>query len=498
MKIRFLEDTFIRTGPNTNDNPLGFMLKGTELEVETSPVQGEAIEGKDLWYCDQHGWYYWSGKAEVADPVPEAPITPELPKQEQAPPKEERLPEFEAPVFINKAALPRNESIPEGETRLVPLLEDLLMAEERFQADLFAASQQKSGGQARSRGLDELEPSLAEDAVIEEVENADSEVFTEDETLPDPPEAADFSFWKNRSPQQLNWAIRNYLIAQDWWQKRQLTGKGIRIALLSTGAAPDHSDLINITDYFQFPDSGQVFTDTHGLGTQAAIIAAGVGQQVIGVAPESSLLIGRIGALDYALTPEGLMEGIEWAIDARADIIAMLVDFPELSAQQTARLKALIGQAAEEGIFLLAPVGNSDRKRPELRFPACIEQVFSVGAHDQYGQRCSFSARSYKLDVLAPGENLLTASPEGKPVANVASSAVATAFTAGLLALICQWQREHSLPATPDYIFGLLRETAASRRAFGKGEDVEYGYGLLNPIAILKKLDPSYQGVAGQ
>lgn len=502
MIIRFLEDTFIRTAANTYGNPLGFVFKGAEVAVKQNPVEGEVIEDNRWWYCDDNGWYYWSGKAEIVQPLPavsEAVIIPDLPKQESDPPQPNHLSDMEAPVFINKTALPRNESIPEGETRLVPLLEDLLLAEERFQRSLSSPSPEESGQQPTSRGLDDFQDAPPETNFSRGIEVAEPEFLTEDETLPESPdEATAIAFWKNPAPQQLNWGIRNYLIAQDWWQKRQLTGKGIRIALLSTGAAPDHSDLTNIADYFQFPDSGQVFNDAHGFGTQAAVIAAGTGKQVFGVAPEASLLIAKIGDQDYALTPEGLMAGISWAMATRADIIAMLVDYPDLNDQQIASLQTLIGQAAARGILLLAPVGNSDRKKPESRFPACLEQVLSVGAHDQYGQRCSFSAKSFQLDVLAPGDNLLTSSPEDKPVNSTASGAVATAFTAGLLALICQWQREHGLPSTPDYIFSLLQETAASRRAFSKGEDVEYGYGLLNPIAILKKLDSSYAGIAGQ
>ncbi|NUO03155.1 MAG: hypothetical protein HUU01_21300, partial [Saprospiraceae bacterium] len=139
MIIRFLEDTFIRTAANTYGNPLGFVFKGAEVAVKQNPVEGEVIEDNRWWYCDDNGWYYWSGKAEIVQPLPavsEAVIIPDLPKQESDPPQPTHLSDMEAPVFINKTALPRNESIPEGETRLVPLLEDLLLAEERFQRSL--------------------------------------------------------------------------------------------------------------------------------------------------------------------------------------------------------------------------------------------------------------------------------------------------------------------------------------------------------------------------
>jgi len=497
MKIRFLEDTFIRNAPQTNNDPIGYILRSAQIDVEPTPVAGEAIENNRYWYCDKNGWYYWSGKVEVVEyqnPAPE--VAPYEDTSKAMPEEPEPLPLFEIPSFINSAALPKNERIPEGETRLVPLLEDLLLAEERFQAMLQAKKPQQ--GRSRSPEEDSFEVEQPEMPLTSRgMEASDFVPFPVDEPAVPLQESA-VAFWQNPPAQQLNWGVRNYLIAQEWWQKRQLTGRGIRLALLSTGIAPDHPDLGKVEGIFQSPEVSNPVADSHGLGTQAAVVAAGTGQKVFGVAPEASLLIAKIGELDYTLTPEALEEGLKWAVNAQADIVAMLVDFPELGAEQAARLQAIISQAASQGTLFLAPVGNSDRKKPELRYPACLEGVFSVGAHDQYGQRSSFSAKSFKLDLLAPGEGLLSASLEGQPVANAKSVAIATAFTAGMLALICQWQRDRGLALSPDVIFGLLRETAASRRSFNKGEDVEYGYGLLNPIAILKRLDETYQGSDGQ
>ncbi|MCB0583565.1 MAG: S8 family serine peptidase [Phaeodactylibacter sp.] len=473
MKIRFLEDTYIRSTPHTRlGTPIGTVFKGTEIEVEPTPVEGEAIDDINLWFRDKKGWHYWSGRAVVVElPGPPAEKEEKGPAESPAAParagqEEELPPPPSIPAFIDRKTEPANEKIPEGETRHVPGLEELMQAEARFQGGL-----ETGGGQPKSP-FGALSRSF-----VPGPENIDAG-------------GSGGALWRDPPGERLNWAVRNYQIASDWWQARQLAGSGVRIALLSTGAATGHPDLPHIEAAFQYPDDSKPMQDLQGLGTQAAVVAAGAGQAVFGVAPEARLLIGKIGEQDHLITPEGLLAGLEWAISARADIIAMLVDFPGLPDQQMEALQQLIGQAAARNIILVAPVGTAANKMPESRYPARLDHVLSVGAHDQFGQRCSFSARSYHLDLLAPGEGLTVSASAGQVKENVKSVAIAAAFTAGFMALI----RQQSRDMAPEAVFELLRETAVSRRPFNKGEDVECGYGQLNPIEVLKKLDPSYEG----
>lgn len=432
MKIRFSEDTYIRKAPITGSgDPIGIALKGAEIEVEPTPVAGEVVEGNHLWYYDKNGWYYWSGRAVAVEiPAPSPPIIPEPP--------------------------PGNFS--EGETRGQIELPD------------------------NSAGFSETPAPWQEDE--DEPNVLPSELGAEMRTTPEA--ISDTS--------KLNWALRKFHIAHDWWEQRTLRGDNIRLAILSTGAAPNHPDMGNIIGSFQFPDSGQDLQDVHGLGTQAAVICAGAGSIFYGIAPRTQLLIAKIGTHDHTITPDGLIAGLEWSITSKADIIAMLVDFPELSTGQMGKMKALVQQALAQDILLVAPVGNSENKRPETRYPAGLEGVFSVGAHDKFAGKSSFSARSNKLDILAPGEGVEISNLDGKPIVNTRSVAIAAAFAAGFLALVCQMLRSKGQKASPDAVFSLLRDTAASRRNFNPGEDTEFGYGLLDPFAVLKRLDSSYEG----
>lgn len=480
MKIRFLEDTNIRRTPRVTDAdpPVGVMYKGAEIEVEPDMAHGEDLQGNDGWFHDKHGWYYWSGRAEkiIEEPPPAPPggifggvvVFPAAP--EDHPDEDIQTP---PPPLANDDTLLGNEEIPEGETRVVPALE-VLLEEERLL---------RAGAGTLPRPPRELESDTARPPAARSV----APPVPPPEPVPTVVSAP--VFWQNPAPQKLNWGVQNALIARDWWLSRRLTGRGVTLAILSTGADTAHPDLPNLGAQFQV-DNGPM-TDRHGLGTQAAVIAAGCGQSVFGVAPETRLMAGKIGEQDHLITPDDLIRGLRWAIDSGADIVAMLVDFPDLSATHQEDLQALVNRAVEQGVLLVAPVGTSENKIPESRFPARLTGVLSVGAHDQYGQRCAFSARSYDLDLLAPGEGLLTSTPGRQTVTNLKSTSIAAAFAAGFLALMRQWQRENRQPLAPTLLFNLLCETAASRRTFNKGEDVEYGHGTLNPTEILKKLEAS-------
>ncbi|MBK9337308.1 MAG: S8 family serine peptidase [Lewinellaceae bacterium] len=493
MKIRFIEETYIRALPKTKGNqPLGTMHLGAEIDVEPDTVKGESLEGNNQWYRDNNGWHYWSGRTEVVAPPPPQQVettggfvmAPATPQEIAAAVEEPGVPVI-VPPLANDDDQWRKGEIPDGETRVVPPLDVLLELEKQSRTAFFAGLPTRLAPAQR--------PPV--DSGLESTRRGT--VFPPPNTTPPPPIVPDQSnqsesiqsFWQNPAPRRLNWCLQNYRIAQDWWQSRGITGDKVTIALLGTGVATNHPDLQNLRGGFCFPNNKMQPEDRHGLGTQAAIVAAGMGHTVFGVAPAAQLLVGKIGEQDHLITPEGLIAGLGWAIEAGADVIAMLVDFPDMQAHDLENLKTLVQEAGQRGILLVAPVGTSDNKKPESRYPAQLDGVLSVGAHDQYGQRSSFSARSYHLDLLVPGEGLLTAMPDGRTTYNQKSTAIAAAFAAGFLALVRQWQWEKHQQVEPNTVFDLLRQTAVARRTFNKGDDIEQGHGILNPVEILNHLE---------
>jgi major intracellular serine protease len=472
MKIRFLQDTYIRSAPTREaDPPLGTVFKGTVLEVDPSAQGGETVNNIAQWYRDKNGWFYWGGRTELVSPPAEPQATTIgggilWPKP----------PEVVTPAEATG-------EIPPGETRPAPSLEQLLEWERQIRA---GAPLSASGGEQPRALPTPPKPasSLAEEA------SGNREMPVSRSAAPPPIVPRESTLWKTANSRKINWGVENYHIARDWWQGKELTGRAVRIALLGTGVAPEHPDLADAIDVlYNFVAPNEPMRDLHGTGTQAAIIALGRGQIVFGVAPEARLLVGRIGTMDYNLTTTGLINGLHWAVDQRADIVLMLVDFPNLPHDQIEALQGAVQRAVEAGVFLIAPVGDAFSRKPETRYPAALDGVFTVGACATHGNRSDFSAKSSKIDLLAPGEGLLTSTPACQTVYNLKSTAMSAAFTAGFVSLVYQALRNQGREVWPGQVFDLLRQTAISRKPFNKGGDVECGYGLLNPGEVFKQIN---------
>lgn len=469
MKIRFLQNTNIRRVPTSQNNqPIGVIYQGAVIEV--TPVDGDTHGGSAVWYADQNGWCYWGGMAEPVEdsaPVAPAPAPPPTP----APPAPVEItstvpPQFEAPLHDplpppNDAAWMRG-NIPEGETRPAPSLEEL---------------EAMAAGNTPNQGAAPPDPAPARSQATTPP-SAEHEAFTSGQ--PELNAAAP-------ERDKLNWALQQHRIAETWWE-REYRGEGMRIAILGTGMAPDHPDLEHIRDTFTFPMSGAATYDAHGIGIQCAVIAAGAGKILYGVAPEAHLLIAKIGEQPLLITPDGLIAGMNWALESGAEVILTLAEIPALSSVQRSRLEELTADALSRRIPVISPVGVSLARQSIRRFPAALEGVLSVGAHDQFEKRCNFSAIGDSLDLLAPAAGLNFSMPGKPPLPVTRSTAIAAAYTAGIAALVIQWHRQNGLILDAQALYALLRDTAVPKAIREAAADPEYGAGLLNPEAIWQKL----------
>lgn len=218
-------------------------------------------------------------------------------------------------------------------------------------------------------------------------------------------------------------------------------GAGITIAILDTGCDTDHPDLQGrITKGRNFTDDDQSnperYEDYNGHGTHVAGTIAAIQNNtgVVGVAPEVNLLIGKVLNKDGSGQINWIIEGILYAIEQKVDIISMSLGGPD----DVPELHEAIQKAVNSNILVICAAGNegdNDSNTDEYGYPGYYNEVISVGAINLNRQSSEFSNSNNEVDLVAPGENILSTYLDGK-YATLSGTSMATPHVSGAMALI--------------------------------------------------------------
>ena len=477
--------------------PIGVIYRDVVLEVDKKVV-GATKDFVSDWYADSRGWYYWGGgieELEVASddvlPVEEVSeiAVPEKEEEDireavsgEQPDKEHR--EEEAPITV--AIEQSGKAYEEGEESVREVVSGEQLYKEHGEEEApetISIEQFGIAGEEREEGIREAvareQPNgeYEEEEVQKAASNRVSVTFKEDEEL-------------EYLPYLMNWGFNALNIIDKLWNNENLTGESVNIAILGTGINRGHpalSSAIRACRNFCDGDKDDV-RDEDGLGTKCAGLIAGRGKGIVyGIAPKSFLFIGKIMDSLFDLNSNRLLDSLKWAIQQPIDILFTPVDLRESSLlpEEKKMLSQLVEEISNRGIILIAPVGNSAISQPEERFPAALPYCLSVGACGRDFLRYRTSLRSQSLDILAPGEDLLTTSTEGESTSFLSGSFAAAAFASGAVALIAEYIHRHSPSLTIPIVLKLIRETAFSP-VEGHKWDIETGYGVIDPCGLLE------------
>ncbi len=278
-----------------------------------------------------------------------------------------------------------------------------------------------------------------------------------------------------------DWGLKMFSIPS-WWKVTQ--GEGIKVAILDTGIAYNHPDLSHsIMAWKDFTDSkcGPADMDGHGTHVAGIIAARKNGQGVVGIAPKAKLLIGKVLGDDGKGSFKALAKGIHWAIEQNADIIS-------LSLQNSRENKAVheaIKEARRKGIFVICAAGNKGPQIDTVKFPALYPETIAVGAIDRRLKVPHYSSRGIRVDLVAPGEEILSTYPP-KIYAVLSGTSMAAPFVSGTAALLLAKHRKHGGETpieTQADLLEHLRRTAIDISATGL--DPFSSFGLINPEDLL-------------
>lgn len=242
--------------------------------------------------------------------------------------------------------------------------------------------------------------------------------------------------------------------------------------------------------------------DRNNHGTHVASLLVGP----FGLARGAALLPIQVLGDDLVGTEAALVAGLDYAVEAGADVVNMSLVFGA-GYYPSPMLDRAVRRALAHGVVLVAAAGNDGA--PAVRFPAAFPGVIAAGASAPAGKgtfdlaRAAYSSHGAELDLLAPGGDLdADANGDGVPdgVAGVTFDPEAPAeFAAWLFAGTSQAAAHVSAAAArlvaageaPRDVGAILRR--AARPIEGKGFDVLEGAGALDvkkALASEKPLPP--------
>jgi uncharacterized repeat protein (TIGR02543 family) len=265
------------------------------------------------------------------------------------------------------------------------------------------------------------------------------------------------------------------------------------VAVIDTGVDIYHPELISSiasTGYNSyFGQEGLEFVlDDRGHGTQVTgVIAADKNNNIgiAGAAPEVTILPIKANTILYDSTGKAtptssfrdssVINGIMYAIENGADIINISIG----SSTYNALVQQAVAAAEAAGILVVAAAGNNggtnntESTRSRYMYPASYEYTISAASVSDNMLRSFFSTYNDKVDLAAPGHNIVTTTRDGHYTV-VSGTSFASPYIAAMAAMLKSVYPE----MTPADIRAKLISTAIDAGA--AGYDVEYGHGIAN------------------
>jgi len=258
------------------------------------------------------------------------------------------------------------------------------------------------------------------------------------------------------------------------WEIEQ-GGSSVIIAIIDTGVDYTHPDLGNyIAGGYDWVNNDDDPRDDHGHGTHCAGIAAATINNTLGIAgiSQSAIMAEKVLDSDGSGTSSITAEAVRHAADNGADVISMSLG----AAESTHIMEEACWYAWEKGCILVAASGNDGATR--VSYPAAYDTVIAVGSVGKTGSRSTFSNYGTNLDLVAPGESILSTTP-GNAYSQKSGTSMACPHVSGVAALLLSHYPGMSSLEVRDR----LTETADDLGSPGK--DTLYGYGLVNAFTAL-------------
>jgi subtilisin family serine protease len=312
--------------------------------------------------------------------------------------------------------------------------------------------------------------------------------------------------------------------APEVWETYGLTGDGVVVGIIDTGACITHPDLANqiwsnpgeipgngidddenghIDDVvgWNFRDDTADVSDTNGHGTHTGGTVAGDGTngEQTGMAPDADLMVLKMW--NSFSGEQVVWQCMEYAVENGAHVITASIGWPHSVGPERDTWREVCEAAIAAGVVVIYASGNEGGCCPpeNVRTPGDVPDVITIGATDCNQSIASFSSRGpvswtgilpwddwpfppgkIKPTVSAPGVDTLSTSNNCSGYRTLSGTSMATPHVAGAVALMLQ-----ANPGLDHFgVKQILMETAIDRGAAGMDND--YGAGFVDALAAVE------------
>lgn len=246
-----------------------------------------------------------------------------------------------------------------------------------------------------------------------------------------------------------------------------------KIAVLDTGIDSDHPNLEDFVD----TSLGESFVggdtdDGAGHGTHVAGTIASYGD-VSGVMQETTLIPVKVLDDDGSGSMYNIQQGITHAASEDADVINMSLGGGEYDDA----MEEAIETANDQGTVVVAATGNDSIQ--DVSYPAAYDNTIAVGSVTSDESRSSFSNYGEELDVMAPGSDIYSTTPN-ENYETMSGTSMATPHVVGVMGLI----RSADADISVDDATSIVKETAEDA-----GSELEYGHGIVDANEAVQEAD---------
>jgi len=283
-----------------------------------------------------------------------------------------------------------------------------------------------------------------------------------------------------------DWGFIDFKIDELWQISK---GSNIKVAVLDSGLnynADDFKNNSRISYYNAFKDSGikADCLDSQGHGTDCAGILCAQGNVIYGVAPEIDFLCIKINNDTGGTTSKEILKGLEKAVALNSDVISLSFSIAE-NDQYFNSIHDKIKEAYQKDIAVIAAAGDSGSLAfPVNNYPASHPECLSIGGIDRMRKRSKASTKSIYLDLMGPGEDLISITNPGIPISG---TSYAAPFVAGVVAILKSVAKSKNLSLTNIELHDMLKRSA-DKIVGGNYNLIDYGFGILDPVAAMNLL----------